>query len=129
MSSHVFLENFFLMRFDIFFCPHSILCPFPISHSLPLSHFFQLGMHFILLLFFLSFFLSFIYFFVYFFSLSSLWEQVLRSTGHSSTIQIEEKLFDTFKSCDLRLGFSSTWEQQLSKKELVEEKKKTIDFD
>ena len=54
-------------------------------------------------------------------------EQVLRSTGHSSTIQIEEKLFDTFKSCDLRLGFSSTWEQQLSKIKLVEEKKKKID--
>ena len=28
-----------------------------------------------------------------------------------------------FKSCDLRLGFSSTWEQQLSKIKLVEEKK------
>ncbi len=61
-------------------------------------------------------------------NMSSLREQVLRSTGHSSTIQIEEKLFDTFKSCDLRLGFSSTWEQQLSKIKLVEEKKK-IDFD
>ena len=29
----------------------------------------------------------------------------------------------TFKSCDLRLGFSSTWKQQLSKIKLVEEKK------
>ena len=56
-------------------------------------------------------------------------EQVLRSTGHSSTIQIKENDFDEYKSCNLRLGFSSTWEQQLSKKELVEEKKKKIDFD
>ena len=38
-------------------------------------------------------------------------EQVLRSTGSSSTIQIEEKIFDNLQSCDLRLGFSSTWEQ------------------
>ncbi len=59
---------------------------------------------------------------------------MLRSTGHSSTIQIEENDFDEYKSCNLRLGFSSTWEQQLSKKELVEEIKKrltsiNVDFD
>ncbi len=41
---------------------------------------------------------------------------------------------NTFKSCDLRLGFSSTWEQQLSKIKLVEEEKKkltliNVDFD
>ena len=45
------------------------------------------------------------------------WEQVLRSTGHSSTIRIEENDFDEYKSCNLRLGFSSTWKEQLSKME------------
>jgi hypothetical protein len=40
-------------------------------------------------------------------------EQVLRSTGHSSTIRIEENDFDEYKSCNLRLGFSSTWKEQL----------------
>jgi hypothetical protein len=44
-------------------------------------------------------------------------EQVLRLTGLFSTIQIEEKLFDDLR---LRLGFSSTRKQQLSKIKLVE---------
>ncbi len=45
--------------------------------------------------------------------------QVLRSTGLCSTIQIEEKLFDDLQKCDVRLGFSSTWKQQLSNIKLV----------
>ena len=37
--------------------------------------------------------------------------------------KLKKSCSTTFKSCDLRLGFSSTWEQQLSKIKLVEEKK------
>jgi hypothetical protein len=50
-------------------------------------------------------------------------EQVLRSTVLRQ-FKSKKSSSTTFNSCDLRLGFSLTWEQQLSKIKLVEEKKK-----
>ncbi len=36
-------------------------------------------------------------------------------------LELKKRTLTTFKSCDLRLGFSSTWKQQLSNIKLVKE--------
>jgi hypothetical protein len=49
--------------------------------------------------------------------------QVLRSTGHCSTIEIEEKLFDDYRKLQCLTQIMFNLKQQLSNIQLIEVKK------